>query len=158
MNKEGENSSFYHSFDGVLGLKAITKNRPKHKILLQWKKITSFFLYFEHVFAYLRLLAYWYNKKLKSCLAELINVSSESLMSFSPRLSQQALAAEKLWITLSTRPGLLEAWIALTSVKYHGNLSILIPLNQRLALTSLRAINPLSQFPLYLKNEPENGP
>ena len=79
-------------------------------------------------------------------------------MSFSPRLSQQALAAEKLWITLSTRPGLLEAWIALTSVKYHGNLSILIPLNQRLALTSLRAINPLSQFPLYLKNEPENGP
>ena len=32
-------------------------------------------------------------------------------------------------------PGLLEAWLVLTSVKYHGNLYILIPLNQRLALT-----------------------
>ena len=27
-------------------------------------------------------------------------------------------------------PGLLEAWLALTSVKYHGNLKVLIPLNQ----------------------------
>ena len=34
----------------------------------------------------------------------------------------------------TTRPGLLEAWTALTSVKYHGNLSVLIPLNQWLAL------------------------
>ena len=25
-------------------------------------------------------------------------------------------------LTLSTRPGLLEAWLALTSVKHHGNL------------------------------------
>ena len=39
-------------------------------------------------------------------------------------------------------PGLLEAWLALTSVKYHGNLYILIPLNQRLALTRLRATGP----------------
>ena len=26
-------------------------------------------------------------------------------------------------------PGLLEAWLALTSVKYHGNLLVLIPLS-----------------------------
>ena len=36
---------------------------------------------------------------------------------------------------LQTWPGLLEAWLVLTSVKYHGNLYILIPLHQRLALT-----------------------
>ena len=42
----------------------------------------------------------------------------------------------------SPRPGLLEAWLVLTSVKYHGNLYILIPLNQRLALTRLRATGP----------------
>ena len=41
-----------------------------------------------------------------------------------------------------TRPGLLEAWSVLTSVKYHGTLYILIPLNQRLALTRLRATGP----------------
>ena len=41
-----------------------------------------------------------------------------------------------------SRPGLLEAWLVLTSVKYHGNLYILIPLNQRLALTRLRATGP----------------
>ena len=41
--------------------------------------------------------------------------------------------------TINIRPGLLEAWLVLTSVKYHGNLYILIPLNQRLALTRLRA-------------------
>ena len=34
------------------------------------------------------------------------------------------------------------AWLVLTSVKYHGNLYILIPLNQRLALTRLRATGP----------------
>ena len=39
-------------------------------------------------------------------------------------------------------PGLLEAWLVLFSVKYHGNLYILIPLNQRLALTRLRATGP----------------
>ena len=39
-------------------------------------------------------------------------------------------------------PGLLEAWLALTSVKYHGNLEVLIPLNQRLALTRLRTTGP----------------
>ena len=39
-------------------------------------------------------------------------------------------------------PGLLEAWLVLTSVKYHGNLYILIPLNQRLALTRLRTTGP----------------
>ena len=43
---------------------------------------------------------------------------------------------------LLTWPGLLEAWLVLTSVKYHGNLYILIPLNQRLALTRLRATGP----------------
>ena len=39
-------------------------------------------------------------------------------------------------------PGLLEAWLVLTSVKYHGNLYILSPLNQWLALTRLRATSP----------------
>ena len=39
-------------------------------------------------------------------------------------------------------PGLLEAWLGLTSVKYHGNLLVLMPLNQRLALTGLRATDP----------------
>ena len=39
-------------------------------------------------------------------------------------------------------PRLLEAWLVLTSVKYHGNLYILIPLNQWLALTRLRATGP----------------
>ena len=39
-------------------------------------------------------------------------------------------------------PGLLEAWLALTSIKYHGNLLVLIPLNQRLALTRLRTTGP----------------
>ena len=43
---------------------------------------------------------------------------------------------------LPIRPGLLEAWLVLTSVKYHRNLYILIPLNQRLALTRLRATGP----------------
>ena len=43
---------------------------------------------------------------------------------------------------LLTRPGLLEAWLVLTSVKHHGNLYNLIPLNQRLALTRLRATGP----------------
>ena len=43
---------------------------------------------------------------------------------------------------LKVRPGLLKAWLVLTSVKYHGNLHILIPLNQRLALTRLRATGP----------------
>ena len=40
--------------------------------------------------------------------------------------------------------GLLEAWLVLTSVKYHGNLYILKPLNQRLALTRLRETGPRS--------------
>ena len=45
-------------------------------------------------------------------------------------------------IFMKYRPGLLEAWLVLTSVKYHGNLYNLIPLNQRLALTRLRATGP----------------
>ena len=50
-----------------------------------------------------------------------------------------------------TWPGLLEAWLVLTSVKYHGNLYILIPLNQRLALTRLRVTGPWTlKFP-YVK-------
>ena len=52
---------------------------------------------------------------------------------------------------LITRPGLLEAWLMLTSVKYHGSLYILIPLNQRLALTRLRATGPRSLECLKLK-------
>ena len=45
-------------------------------------------------------------------------------------------------VGLAYRPGLFDAWLVLTSVKYHGNLYILIPLNQRLALTKLRATGP----------------
>ena len=44
--------------------------------------------------------------------------------------------------SVAIRPGLLEAWLVLTSVKYHGNLYNLIPLNQWLALTRLRATGP----------------
>ena len=40
------------------------------------------------------------------------------------------------------RPGLLEACLTQTSVKYHGNLKVLIPLNQRLALTRHRTTGP----------------
>ena len=47
-------------------------------------------------------------------------------------------------VKLQNWSGLLEAWLTLTSVKYHGNLYILIPLNQRLALTRLRATGPWS--------------
>ena len=43
---------------------------------------------------------------------------------------------------METWPRLLEAWLVLTSVKYHENLYILIPLNQRLALTRLQATSP----------------
>ena len=50
--------------------------------------------------------------------------------------------SKSLFIYLFIWPGLLEAWLVLTSVKYHGNLYILIPLNQRLALTRLRATGP----------------
>ena len=48
----------------------------------------------------------------------------------------------KIVLPAAPWPGLLEAWLVLTSVKYHGNLYILIPLNQRLALTRLRATGP----------------
>ena len=47
-------------------------------------------------------------------------------------------------IYLGSRPGLLEAWLALTSVKYRGNLWVLTPLTQRLAQTRLRATAPRS--------------
>ena len=40
------------------------------------------------------------------------------------------------------RPGLLEAWLVLTSVSYHRNVLVSIPLNQWLALTILRATGP----------------
>ena len=56
----------------------------------------------------------------------------------------------------TSRPGLLEAWLVLTSVKYHGNLYILIPLNQRLALTRLRATGPrrpLRRIHMVLENK-----
>ena len=39
---------------------------------------------------------------------------------------------------------LLEAWLALTSVKYHDNLLVLMPFNQWLALTMLRTTGPIS--------------
>ena len=43
---------------------------------------------------------------------------------------------------LLTRAELLEAWLALTSVKYHDNLLILMLLNQWLALTMLPTTGP----------------
>ena len=60
-------------------------------------------------------------------------------------LLQNALKSHVARFTTHIKPvlqqmhGLLEARLVLTSVKYHGNLYILIPLNQRLALTRLRA-------------------
>ena len=61
---------------------------------------------------------------------------SRAVRSFLRVTSKRLLHNLKIW------PGLLEAWLVLTSVKYHGNLYILIPLNQRLALTRLRATGP----------------
>ena len=43
---------------------------------------------------------------------------------------------------ITSRAELLEAWLALTSVKYHDNLLILMLLNQWLALTVLRTTGP----------------
>ena len=50
------------------------------------------------------------------------------------------------------RAELFEAWLALTSVKYHDNLLILMLLNQWLALTILRTTGPrsLRKSPLFL--------
>ena len=45
-------------------------------------------------------------------------------------------------LVLSTRAQLLEAWLALTWVKNHNNLPVLITFNQWLALTMLRATQP----------------
>ena len=61
------------------------------------------------------------------------------------REGDQQVASDHQRLLISNlvpKPGLLEAWLVLTSVKYHGNLYILIPLNQRLALTRLRATGP----------------
>ena len=63
-------------------------------------------------------------------------------------LYRNKCGSPSMWYTLTLLstfhiwPGLLEAWLVLTSVKYHGNLYNLIPLNQRLALTRLRATGP----------------
>ena len=56
-------------------------------------------------------------------------------------------SVRKFLVQLTIWPGLLEAW-------YHGNLYILIPLNQRLALTRLRATGPwcLHATVVYAKN------
>ena len=43
---------------------------------------------------------------------------------------------------LSVRAELLEAWLALTSVKYHDNILILMPLNHWLVLTMLQTTGP----------------
>ena len=40
------------------------------------------------------------------------------------------------------RPGLLEAWLALTGVKYRGNLQVFTLLNQRFTLIRLRETGP----------------
>lgn len=57
---------------------------------------------------------------------------------------------------------MLEAWLALTNVDYHRNLQVLIPLNQWLALTILRATGPslLAMKIWYIKfaSRSDNGP
>ena len=63
-------------------------------------------------------------------------------MARDPVVSSPRPMARDPVVSSPNRPGLLEAWLALTSVKYHGNLWVSIPLNQRLALTRLRATGP----------------
>ena len=48
-------------------------------------------------------------------------------------------------VTMSFWAELFEAWLALTSIKYHGNLLILMQLNRWLALTMLRTTGPWQQ-------------
>ena len=81
----------------------------------------------------------------KKCRISVISRLHETTLSLWDVPVANDLIRKKLYIWICyivTRPGLLEAWLVLTSVKYHGNLYILIPLNQRLALTRLRATGP----------------
>ena len=55
---------------------------------------------------------------------------------FLPPQNPTLLNSNSIWAEL------LEAWLALTSVKYHDNILILILLNQWLALTMLRTTGP----------------
>ena len=55
---------------------------------------------------------------------------------FNPHNTKHGSAKKSTWAYL------LESWLALTSVKYHDNLLILMLLNQWLALTMLRTTGP----------------
>ena len=68
--------------------------------------------------------------------------AGSGLTAWNQRTCLRLLQTLELYLSGDIWPGLLEAWLALTSVKYHGNLYVLIPLNQRLALTSLWATGP----------------
>ena len=57
---------------------------------------------------------------------------------------------DRLPVTLIDLARVARSMVNLTSVKYHGNLYILIPLNQRLALTRLRETSPW-----FLRNRPQ---
>ena len=59
-------------------------------------------------------------------------------------LTTAEMIVKKVNCCLSIWGRLLEAWLALTGVKYHGNLYVLVPLNQRLGLTRPRATGPRS--------------
>ena len=58
---------------------------------------------------------YYYNGVLKERVQPLVEVFKKNTMEIINAL------------LIDNRPGLLEAWLVLTSVKYHGNLYILIP-------------------------------
>ena len=84
-----------------------------------------------------------------------INLVQQGLTSLNSRVSVSSFGASgTLMIALRAlllllRPGLLEAWLALTSVKYHGNLQVLTPLKQRLALTRFRTTGPSLSMKLW---------
>ena len=56
-------------------------------------------------------------------------------------LTTAEMIVKKVNCCLSIWGRLLEAWLALTGVKYHGNLYVLVPLNQRLGLYNQASSN-----------------
>ena len=78
----------------------------------------------------------------KICIGIVFDFSWDIFMS---QEKLQTMVMQTSW------PGLLEAWLALISVKYHGNLWVLIPRNQRLALTMLRTTGPWGVIEVYYR-------
>ena len=58
----------------------------------------------------------------------------------STTLAEVTFRVQLTSVTSNDQGPLTRAWLALTSVKYHGNLKVLIPLNQRLALAQPRVV------------------